>query len=698
VYAHAVASGGSDTSSGRRPATSGTDGPDALGPPEGAAPLLLVHGTCGEERAAEAFAALADHTPGSWTLHLPEARAEAALRAHPAAAPLRERLAGGPDPRHAPGGELGMLEALLAGSTRSDLVLIEAGVIVTPGWLPRLAAAAWGDSVSASASAVPASGRPRAARDDGLAPVPPPALASPAWGAVYVRRDALDLVLGGDLGRPEGATVTEVLTTALAVPGLVHRLAPDVVVHVERDGDEALERIDETDWREPGVTRALQLARASRDRLSVLIDGRALIRPMSGTGVHLTSLARALAETGEADVSVLLPQRVHDTVRPFVSALADRVRLCDPASLLEVRPSIFHRPYQLGSRGELEDGAHLGERFVLTHQDMIMDRTREYFEAEETWRSFRRLTAAAFRAADQVGFFSRHAAADAAADGALAPEKVSVVPLGVDHLPGTRGPGAGPAPRRLAELAGAPFLLVLGHAYRHKNRLFALRLLARLLATGRWDIKLVLAGPHPDIGSSVPAERDYLGHHPELRPRVLDLGPVSEAEKGWLYDAARLVLFPSLYEGFGLVPFEAAAHHTPAVWARRGPMREFLPHEGAVLEGWDVDACSREVSDLLGDGKRARRLVEATRQAASQLTWERTAQGYLEVYRRALAAPVTSGPSPDAAAHSVGLDEWETHLITLYRQRPAFRAAADAVVRSGGAVRRLGGRLSRRTR
>ena len=137
---------------------------------------------------------------------------------------------------------------------------------------------------------------------------------------------------------------------------------------------------------------------------------------------------------------------------------------------------------------------------------------------------------------------------------------------------------------RVAE--GTPYLLVLGNAYVHKNRLFALRLFARLARDHGWDGTLVLAGGHPPFGASVEDEQAYLAGQLELRPRVVDLGAVGEDEKRWLLRNAKLLLYPSLYEGFGLVPFEAAALGTPAVYAHRSSMQEFLPLDGALFKGW----------------------------------------------------------------------------------------------------------------
>jgi glycosyltransferase involved in cell wall biosynthesis len=539
------------------------------------------------------------------------------------------------------------LETLLSDPEAPDLVVVDAQVLVEPGWLDALRAAAYSDSVVATASAlVDESGAVAGAV--GLHAV----VDSPGWGVTYVRRDALNVVARDPAGSNGVATVTGDVRELLRAPGFIHLAVEEVRAH-------------------PGPSRAA----GDPGRLTVMIDARCLDRPLSGTQVHVLSLMKALADTGAVRLSALLPEAIHPTEKP----------------------AVFHRPYQFGALAELRAAARIGRRLVLTQQDMILDRTPEYHADARDWCRRRETTAAAFAVADQVGFFSRHAADDAARDG-LDPSRSNVVPLGVDHPLGTDPAGGDAAGLELASPDDS-FLLMIGGALRHKNRLFALRLFERLAESG-WQGHLVLAGDHPRAGSSVPEEQAYLAERPRLRERVLDLGRVSDGRKRWLYEHARLVLFPSLYEGFGLVPFEAAACGTPCVYGWRSSLPEFLPEEGAVLEGWDVERCAAEVLDILNDERRAGATVGAIREKAVELTWAETARGYLEVYRRAVHEPSHKPFSRDELVRRLladaggGLTGEESRLLAVYRRRRISRAAIDGAIQSGA----LGMRLARRLR
>src|SRR5207253_4940963 len=116
------------------------------------------------------------------------------------------------------------------------------------------------------------------------------------------------------------------------------------------------------------------------------------------------------------------------------------------------------------------------------------------------------------------------------------------IPPGLDHRT-TR------EPQRPAALGGLPanadehgYLLCLGTDFRHKNRLFALRLLAALRQRKGWDGLLLFAGTHVPHGSSQADEQSFIQNHTQLREHVLDLGSASEQEKDWLIENAAAVV------------------------------------------------------------------------------------------------------------------------------------------------------------
>jgi Glycosyl transferases group 1 len=249
-----------------------------------------------------------------------------------------------------------------------------------------------------------------------------------------------------------------------------------------------------------------------------------------------------------------------------------------------------------------------------------------------------------------------------------------VTHAGGDHTLPQVQPGAEPPPRA-EEITAAPFLLCLGADFRHKNRLFAIRLLEQLRGGHGFEGALVLAGPHAARGSSAGEEAAYLTTRPQLARHVIELPPVSEGAKLWLLQRAAAVLFPSVYEGFGFVPFEAAEAGVPCVFASQSSLAEVLPEEAATLVPWDVAESAEHIAEVLRDPGP---LLEAVRGAAARFTWDACARGTLEVYSEAVRGPTREARA--VAEDAVGLD------LEYASLREAAGPDGLALVGPGGAL------------
>ena len=506
--------------------------------------------------------------------------------------------------------------------------------------------------------------------------IPPQTIPRPRRGAVLVHRDHLLLALDEEPlagATDEASDLVGRVLARLERPGFVHRAAAP-----------------------PSETAMVQAAKdrsAGRGPATVVFDGRSFAYTLSGTQVQTIGLLGGLVRAG-TDVTVALTAELHETVRTELGELVDAMRFVEHSRIGRVE--LVHKSHQFWSLHDLAESLAMAERVVLTQLDMILERTPAYRRNRQKWEEQRATTAAALASVDQIGFLSTAAALDAASDGELELDRATVVYCGVDHLSGRHVPD--PARR----LGGRPYLLVVGNAYWHKNRTFALRLLGWLVERHGWDGGLVLAGGHPDMGSSLEAESRLLHETPALAGRVEDLGHVSDEERLALLAGAELTLFPSYYEGFGFVPFESAALGTACVYTYGSSMKELLPQVGG-LPSFDLEEAGPFVAGLLASDARRREVVEAIGAAATDLTWDRAAAGYLEVYDRALAReprPVSRRlldliPGPDRTLRA----DSEVLLVDVYRRRRGFRLAADAAVGAGQAAvggarraRRLGKR------
>jgi GT2 family glycosyltransferase len=582
-----------------------------------------------------------------------------------------------------------------AAAAPADVVILNSDCIVAEGWVDALREAAYCDSRVATATAVtnagtivsvprrntPVAALSQDATVDGIAAVIRltsrrlrPDLPTCVGHCVYIRRSAIDLVGELDTAFSPGYEEEVDFSQRCLIRGLRHVLADDVFVYHRHAGSfgggEAVERLrwdhhlivnsrypyyDE--WiAEVRADPYSRLARSIADVNSALsgpsvtIDGRCLTGFMTGTALATLELVVALDLHTGLRVRVLVPSELGDDARQILAARPQIELLGEDALEGEIElTDVAHRPYQVASPDDPLVLRRLGHRVVVTQLDNIAFRNPSYFGSYDEWRRYRKLTLATLAAADQVIFISRHGAEDARSLELVAERQINVVPLGTElTLPGLYPEAT--MPDWATQLADRPFLLCLGTDFRHKNRPFALRLLEALIETGRFDGRLVFAGPRVAAGSSAGEEAAYLAARPELASRVLDYGAVGESQKLWLLSQAAAVVYPTTYEGFGLLPFEAARVGTPCLFAWHTSLADQLPSSLALIVPWDANETAERVSSVLVAGTERDRLVDGIRMAGARLTAARNARLHADVYERAVAAPAPGAASLARAA------------------------------------------------
>lgn len=571
----------------------------------------------------------------------------------------------------------------------ADVVVLNSDCVVAEGWLDGLRDAAYSDSRVATATtltnhgsvaSVP-DGRPVSRLPDGwsldaaasvvragsrrLRPRLPTAIGH----CVFIRRSALELVGDFDLAFTPGYGEEVDFSLRCLRSGLSHVLADDVLVlhhggasfatfrangsqdPIQHRHELVLasrypyyhEAISQLQTTVTGpLPRARGVARRAMKGLSVAIDARVLAGPMTGTQLHILELIAALARTGEVRIIAVVPEDLVDYAARVLDALPAVERRTAAQAMTRERVDLVHRPFQVNDPAELAFLADVGERVVITNQDLIGYHNPTYFPDFDSWEQYRLTTRAALAVADHVVFFSGHARDDAIAEDLIEPQRATVVHIGVDHraVTATVAPSAPAAADRLPR--GAQMILCIGTDFRHKNRVFAIRIAEALRRRHAWNGYLVLAGPSVACGSSRGEETELLASRPELSSAVLDVGAVSEAEKAWLYERAQLVVYPTVQEGFGLIPFEAADHGVPCMWADGTSLSEVLPAEAAAIVAWNADATADRALRLLQDETARSANLAAIRDAATKLSWETTARHLLDVYRQTCDGPATS--------------------------------------------------------
>src|SRR5213076_1921105 len=116
-------------------------------------------------------------------------------------------------------------------------------------------------------------------------------------------------------------------------------------------------------------------------------------------------------------------------------------------------------------------------------------------------------------------------------------------------------------------------------------------------------------------------ERAWLVTHADAAAGVTVLPAVSESEKTWLYSKTALVLYPTVQEGFGLVPFEAARARVPCLFAAQTSLAEILPRETARIVQWNPRLTAAAALELISDEDARKAQVAATQAAGERFKW-----------------------------------------------------------------------------
>ena len=233
------------------------------------------------------------------------------------------------------------------------------------------------------------------------------------------------------------------------------------------------------------------------------------------------------------------------------------------------------------------------------------------------------------RRAERVIAVSEFTRADVIDQYRLDPAKVVAIPNGVNSMFRPMED----AKARVRERFGIdrPYVLCVGALQARKNVPLAIEAYARLMGKGT-ECELVVAGG--DRGGRIDVLDAIL--RTRLTGRVHLVGHVEDEELPALYSAARVLVFPSLYEGFGLPALEAMASGTPVVASNTTGLAEAVGDAGLTVDPTSAEELADALARVLNDAALRERLVAAGHERAADFTWARAARATADVYRDVL--------------------------------------------------------------
>jgi glycosyltransferase involved in cell wall biosynthesis len=338
---------------------------------------------------------------------------------------------------------------------------------------------------------------------------------------------------------------------------------------------------------------------------------------LGGSETYARQLVKALSAVGTLEYAVFVPARAKDAAGrlPAIEVREPPVARRGPARIAAMALSTF-RSRKVQTKLDTVDVVHYALTVplpraktptVVTLHDVQHRDHPDFFGPAR--RSFRRIAYdRATRSANAVIVTSEFVRGRALAQLDLDPTRIHVVPHAINHTVFRRG-----------EEAREPILLYPARAWPHKNhtRLFeAFAILRKHDPT----LRLVLTG----------GGLERLGQLPDGVERW---GVIPLAELASLYRRAACLVFPSLYEGFGLPPLEAMACGCPVAASNVTAIPEVCGDAAVLFDPNDADSIADAVLEA---DTRSEELREKGLARASEFTWEASARQHDDVYRAAL--------------------------------------------------------------
>jgi glycosyltransferase involved in cell wall biosynthesis len=335
---------------------------------------------------------------------------------------------------------------------------------------------------------------------------------------------------------------------------------------------------------------------------------------LGGSETYARQLVRALGSVGKLDYAVFVPARAKDAAGglPAVEVRESSVASRGPARIPAIMFSAF-RSRKVRTNLDAVDVMHYALTVpvprtdvptVVTLHDVQHRDLPDFFGPAR--RSFRRIAYdRATRSADAVVVTTEFVRGRALELLELEPERVHVIPHAINHTLFRQG-----------EEKREPFLLYPARAWPHKNHARLFEAFATLRKT-RPQLRLILTG----------GGLERLGQLPDGVERW---GVVPAAELASLYRRAACLVFPSLYEGFGLPPLEAMASGCPVAASNVAAIPEVCDGAAVLFDPLDPDSIAEAI---LETDTRSQELRELGLARAAGFTWEETARRHEDVYR-----------------------------------------------------------------
>lgn len=372
--------------------------------------------------------------------------------------------------------------------------------------------------------------------------------------------------------------------------------------------------------------------------MHVVVDGRAIPNQLDGIGRYSLNVIQKVIELSDGiDFTVILRKDLEKGIRSKIENTASIIECSSHMSVKgfltlgrtinRLNPHLYHslfmfKPFNLKVPS-----------IVTIHDIMWLTRPKEQARSSR----LRFLTGYLFHylfvshgisSCDRIIAVSNETAREVTDFRPRSSEKIRVIGEGVDavFLENQDHPGYLSNLERFG-LADQSYLLHISNGKPYKNTGAVIEAFSRI--TDQSPVKLVIIGRKSAFSGHITELIEK--HH--LSDRVHFLGSVQNDDVVALLRGATALVFPSLYEGFGLPVIEAMASKCPVLTSDRGALKEVAGDSALLVDPQKVEDIAQGIERMVSDQKLRNDLIRKGIKQAAIFNWSEVAAGILDLYR-----------------------------------------------------------------
>ncbi|MFC1640628.1 glycosyltransferase family 4 protein [Patescibacteria group bacterium] len=259
---------------------------------------------------------------------------------------------------------------------------------------------------------------------------------------------------------------------------------------------------------------------------------------------------------------------------------------------------------------------------VLTIHDLSFEVYPEFFSKKQQWWHSVVNPKRQIEESSQIISVSEATKTDLIEIYDVPAEKISVIHSGVKKVQCTKDQAVLDKYKIKGE-----YILFFATLEPRKNPLGIISAYERFRTMINDPVKMVFAGSKGWLDAKIRKAHEASEYHDD----IIFTGPVSDSEKDVLYASSKMLLYPSLYEGFGFPPLEAMQCGIPVITSSGSSIPEIVGKGALLVDPYDIEGIAQAITELHLDNALREFLIKKSKRCVDRYSWENAARKTLKV-------------------------------------------------------------------